>query len=167
MTVPRERLRLLVALAALEDELDAVDGHDEYAIFGSTSLVLRGILEREPGDIDVMVTPRVWGALLPREGWHVKTPNAGDPPILERVGSSRQIIHAFYDWDDIAVWMDPAAVIAGAERLSGGFRCASVEEVLRHKREAVAWLDRLPQNKHRADIDTIQRHLIRTAGREA
>jgi hypothetical protein len=150
------KIRLHVALAVLEEELEAVDGCGEYAIFGSASLVLRGLLHREAADVDVMVTRRVWGALLARESWHVLTPEAGNPPILARNGSSRQVLHLFYDWDDIAVWMEPERVLGGAE-LVRGYRCAALEEVLRHKREAVAWLETLPQNKHRVDLEAIER----------
>ena len=147
------RTHLDQALGLLGRELFDVNAGDEYAIFGSTTLVLRGVVDRGVGDVDVMVTRRVWGALLARPGWDVLTPNAGDPPILVREAATP--LHLFYDWNDVALWMNPAVVIAEADVVEG-FRCASLQEVLRHKREVIAWLDTPPQNKHRPDAIAIE-----------
>jgi len=122
-------------LEILRRELNAVEATDEeYVIFGSTALRIRGIIDREPGDIDAYVSKRVWGALLPRRGWRVVVPAAGDPPILE-YKSSEPRINLFFDWHKRDKWMVPADVFASAENYEG-WQLASVEEVVKHKREA-------------------------------
>lgn len=139
------------SMDALAHELAAVKGWQEHAVFGSTALSVRRIIEREPDDIDVMVSRRVWGELLPREGWHVETPNAGDPPILTL--DTPNPLHLFFDWRDDAVQIDPLFLILTAERLID-LRYATVEEVLRHKRAAYACLETHPSvAKHAPDIE--------------
>lgn len=156
---PDVRGTLGASLMTLSVELVAVDGIAEYAVFGSTALALRGIIGREPADVDVMVTRRVWGALLARYGWDVLTPAAGDPPILAR--ATIRPLHLFYEWRDDAVEIDPAHLIATAESVRG-VKLAAVEEVLRHKRSAYAWLDRAPGvAKHLPDIHACERWLAR------
>lgn len=145
------------SLALLFHEIRHVGGEAEYAIFGSTALRIREIIEREPEDIDVMVSRRVWGQLLDRHAWFVETPNAGDPPILTRTCGNN--LHLFFDWRDDAVYIDPEYVIDTAERVSGFCLC-TVEEVLRHKKAAYACLETHPSViKHAPDIAACERWL--------
>lgn len=148
---------LSYTLGVLRNELTAVDGERDYVIFGSASLVIRGIIDRLPEDIDVMVSRRVWGALLPRATWSVLTPTAGDPPILE--GESEVPIHAFFDWADRHVWMDVSAMLRHAE-IVNGWRVVRVEDALRHKQEALAYgVNHPKRQRHLADIALIENYL--------
>jgi hypothetical protein len=138
------------SLQLLIEEVESVDGAGEYAIFGSTVLRMRGIIDREPDDIDVIVTRRVWGALLARDEWFVETPSAGDPPILTRECGND--LHLFFAWRDDYVAIDPEFVLATADLVDGVVYC-SVEEVLRHKRAAYTALEFFPKvAKHAPDI---------------
>lgn len=148
------------SVSVLVHEINAVQGHYEHAVFGSTALALRGVIDREPDDIDVMVTRRVWGALLAREGWHVETPRAGDPPILSLDVTNP--LHLFFAWKDEAVQIDPLFVILSADRHRSGLRLCTVREVLRHKRAAYAMLHKHPRvAKHAPDIEACERWLGR------
>jgi hypothetical protein len=136
-------------------EIVAVDGQKEYVLFGSLPLILRGILWRDPHDIDVFVTKRVWGALLAREDtWHVETPDAGNPPIL--VSDKWNIpVHLFYEWagadDDIE-----AAESIQQPDIVDGWRCVSVSTALRMKEAAF----KRGHSKHWADILAIDAYQI-------
>lgn len=139
----------------------------DYAIFGSTALILRGIIDREPGDIDVFVSRRAWGLLLADPEWVVETPNAGDPPILShkgRRGCDDIHLNLFFAWRDDMVEINPLELIWGdagemvvSERY-GGWRCATVAEVLRHKEAALSYGSAAVQ-KHRPDIRACRIHL--------
>lgn len=145
------------SLALLTHEVDRVDGDGDYAVFGSTALKLRGIIDREPDDVDVIVTRRVWGALLARKGWEVETPNAGDPPILTRKCGND--LHLFFAWRDDYVAIDPDYMMLTSERVDGIWVC-SVEEVLRHKRAAYTALEFFPKvAKHAPDIEACEQWL--------
>lgn len=138
----------------------------DYCIFGSTTLILRGIIDREPGDIDVFVSRRAWGALLADPDWVVETPNAGDPPILSHKGAHEDSIHLnlFFAWGDDMVEINPLELIwgdAGEQVVSeryGSWRCATVAEVLRHKEAALSYGSAAVQ-KHRPDIRACRIHL--------
>ena len=138
---------------------------DEHAIFGSTALVMRGIIDRKPDDVDVFVSKRVWGSLLARPGWRVETPNAGDPPILcfpiHAYGEGSCDLHLFFDWSDPMVKIDVPVLLREAERVDFEgfrFRCASVPEVRRHKVAALSFGSEKVQ-KHRPDIEAIDKYL--------
>lgn len=153
------------SLGTLGYELSQVDGHGrfDHVIFGSSALAIREIIDRTPDDVDVMVSRRVWGALLPRVGWHVDTPNAGDPPILTYSGTENHL-HLFFDWRDDAVDIDPYHLMATSDYVGGafgfGFNFASVAEVLRHKEAAFAWREQYPKVwKHGPDIIACRAHL--------
>lgn len=131
----------------------------EYAIFGSTALILREIIDREPGDIDVFVSRRIWGELLASPSWVVETPNAGDPPILSLKGDID--LNLFFAWRDPQVQIEAEEVIRDAELVQspwGSWRCATVEEVLRHKEQALAYGSAAVQ-KHRPGIAACRIHL--------
>lgn len=136
---------------------------NEYCIFGSAALVIRGIIDREPGDIDVFVSKRVWGDLLPQAPWKVETPNAGDPPILA-FNNLPIRLHLFYDWRDDQVEIDVESLLYGdkgelvTSEQYGSWRVATVEEVLRHKEAALAYGSAAVQ-KHRPDIEACRIHL--------
>lgn len=140
-------------LELLRRELDAVGAtDDEYVIFGSTVLYLHGIIEREPGDVDVFVSKRVWGLLLPRKGWRVLVPAAGDPPILNR--RSEPELNLFFDWHKRDKWMNPSDVFASATEIDG-YMLASVDEVMKHKVEAAE--NQLSKvQKHLDDIESVR-----------
>lgn len=150
------------AVVRLDHELRAVDALNEHAIFGSTAIRMRGIISRDPGDIDVLVSKRAWGLLLARPGWHAETPNAGDPPIL--AFDTVVPLHLFYEWKDDFVQINaPFSIAHYAETVEwGGFslRCVMPEEILRHKRAALSYGD-LKVQKHRPDIAAIEAHLSR------
>jgi hypothetical protein len=151
--------KLDLALDRLEGELWAANAQKQYALFGSASLVLRGILDREPGDIDVHVTKRVWGTLLARPNWYWETPKAGDPPILALDASIT--IHAFFEWSDTFVEMDVPALISNAEDVPYGgnvYRCIPVIDALQHKRDAVNYDPK--KSKHIPDIQIIEEYLL-------
>jgi len=142
---------LRYSIATLLFELATVAGLGEYVIFGSTALRARNIITRTPDDIDVIVTRRVWGALLGRGEWRVETPNAGDPPILTL--DTPHPLHLFFDWRDDAVYIDPMYLLVTAEHALD-LRVATVEEVLRHKRAAYACIETNPSvAKHLPDIE--------------
>lgn len=136
----------------------------EYAIFGSTALHLRGIIEREPADVDVFVTRAVWGHLLAHPAWKVETPNAGDPPILSLKTPIN--LNLFFDWRDFQVEINVPRLLREAEVVEyeghGRFLCARVEEILRHKEAALSY-GSLAVQKHRPDIAAIREHLAVTA----
>lgn len=71
---------------------------DDYVVFGSTALFLRGIrTEESVGDLDVFVSRRAWGVLLGMGGeFTVETPRADDPPYL--CYHLDTPIHVFYEW---------------------------------------------------------------------
>lgn len=157
-------------LFRMGDEFIAVGEVHEHAIFGSTSLVLNGALNREPGDIDVFVSRRVWGALLARheEGWFVETPNAGDPPILSNENWEIPV-HLFYDWRDEKLDIDVDRMLFDARpsEEDAAWRVIPVKEALRHKEEAFRWAEYDPSvNKHGPDIVKIKRWLDRCLCRD-
>lgn len=154
---------LEIALTHLKRELRNVSAHKlgDYSIFGSTALILRGIIDRVPGDIDVFVSHRVWGALLPDRRWWVETPNAGDPPILSFKSDIN--LNLFFAWRDDMVEIDATKLIEQDSELVtseryGSWRCATVEEVLRHKEAALSYGSPAVQ-KHRSDIQACRIHL--------
>lgn len=126
---------------------------DEWTIFGSTSLVLRGILDREPGDIDMFVSRRVWGQWLAMDDWYVETPKAGDPPILTN-GVTPIPVHAFFAWENEHCGMDVSELLRTSETVNG-FRCIPVCDALNHKKFALAGNPEL--TKHAPDIAMIER----------
>lgn len=145
-------------------ELGDVDAAPhEWTLFGSTSLLVNGVLDREPGDIDVFVNRRVWGELLSHElDWHVETPNAGDPPIL--VSNDIPItIHLFYDWSDKYVEMDVPDLIRRSYFAKKGlkwYRVIPVEDALEHKKQAMKYGSKAVQ-KHIPDIAIIEKWLAK------
>jgi hypothetical protein len=128
----------------------------EWTIFGSASLLINGVLDREPSDIDVFVSRRVWDALLARPDWH--GPKAGDPPIL--VNDTTAIaIHLFYDWPDIDV---PDLIKRSLRKYSldaeHWFVVIPVEDALLHKKMALKYGSEKVQ-KHIPDIAVIEEWL--------
>jgi hypothetical protein len=142
---------LRISLFTLTRELRQGKAFDhEYAIFGSTALILRDIIHREPGDIDVFVTRRLWGTLLARPGWVVETPAAGDPPILSYKATPLDL-NLFFDWRDEMVSIDVDELLSEAESVDYTgmiFRCATVEEVLRQKHAAL-----------KANTEAVKKHI--------
>lgn len=132
---------------------------NEWTLFGSASLLLNGVdLGREPGDIDVFVSRRVWGELLSHDiDWYVETPKAGDPPIL--VSTSADItIHLFYDWSDRYVHMDVPGLLAKSYWAGDSFpmfKVIPVEDALDHKRKAMTYGSKAVE-KHIPDIAIIE-----------
>jgi hypothetical protein len=146
-------------LRKLREAIVQVGGEGEYTIFGSAALIKRGILDREPGDLDVMVTKRLWGRLLNRKGWEVETPKAGDPPMLVR-SDWPVLVNIFFDWSSPAAEIDPEYLLKTSEWTDDRYRLASVEEVLRHKEEAAEYQKRRKKgSKHNKDIKAVEEHL--------
>lgn len=153
----------LFSLTRLRHELRQVEANDEYAIFGSASLLIRGIISRDPGDIDVLVSPRVWGQLLPRPGWIWETPNTGDPPILSWP-STNIPLHLFFDWRDPWLEINVTESIEAGESvyswLDGEYwRCVPKDEVRRHKVDVIRYPDNAKRKMHEEDIAAIDRHI--------
>jgi len=144
------------ALGELGRELSAIVAPiNEFALFGSATLVLRGVINRPIGDIDLFCSKAIWGKLLPRPRWTVLTPKAGDPPILSMTAHGIEC-HAFFAWSDPAVEIDVPKLIAESE-IVNGWPCATLKEVLRHK---VAASEKIgPGNKHEEDIEMIEARL--------
>lgn len=140
---------LEITLKELAFELRSVGARqDEYVLFGSTPLIMRGIIDRAPGDVDIFVTRRVWGALLPRLGWEVEVPAAGDPPIL--VFSGDPSVNAFYDWTKTKPHVNVERCFVSATEVDG-WMCASTEEILIHKEFAIG-----KTQKHIEDVEAIR-----------
>lgn len=130
----------------------------EYVIFGSASLILRGILDRPAGDLDVFMTRKLWGALLANEDWHVETPKATHPPILVN-DTTPVMIHAFYDWSNELCIMEPQKLIKDREYAWYNhwvYPVVSVDEALRVKIDAAELGGHV---KHLPDIKVIQEWL--------
>jgi hypothetical protein len=135
----------------------------EWTLFGSASLVVNGVLDREPGDIDVFVSRRLWGALLPLRDYHVETPNAGDPPIL--VNDVTPItIHLFFDWSDKYVDMDVKDLLRRSTFVEtdkvGFLRVIPVKDALAHKKHAMSYGSKAVE-KHIPDIAIIEEWLAK------
>lgn len=158
--------RLEATLHRLDIELRRAEYGKVHTIFGSAAMAMRGLLPRDPGDIDLMVSRVTWANLMAR-GWEVETPNAGDPPILRLRAPIH--VHAFYDWKDEHVHMNPAQVLAEGEQVvipvqgrATLWRLAPLETLLRHKEEALAWEgeDKITDpgkfDRHRADIEILK-----------
>lgn len=158
MTLTKEA-KLNDTLGYLWNELDEIGGLKEYVIFGSTGLIMRGILDRVPGDIDMFVTKKVWGALLARKDWHVETPKAGDPPILVN-NQTPIMIHAFFDWSDEAADMDVPLLLDTKQWIwyrNWAYSVVTVEEALRVKELAIA--NGAKADKHIPDVEIIKEWL--------
>lgn len=156
--------KLLHTVEALNNEIDLAypfAHQKDYVIFGSASLAMRGILDREPGDIDVFMTRKLWGRLLANEDWIVETPKATHPPIL----SNKTLpitVNAFFDWSNEFADMDAAHLIANKEWIWYNYwvyPVVSVQEALRVK-EAAAYLG--GHAKHLPDIEVIKEWISKT-----
>lgn len=150
------------AAIRLATEMKLVDiTSDAYAIFGSASFVMRGILSREPKDIDVLVEKWVWARLFTRRHWSVLTPTVGDPPIL--MLPTTIPVHVFYDWRDNHVNIDVAKCISLAAPVffvSRLFQCVRVSDGMDHKRQTIAGYPDHPKvPQHKDDLDQIERWL--------
>lgn len=166
-----QEMAVMQAMNILEYEMRAVDAAShEWALFGSSSLFVRGIITREPNDIDVMVSRRVWGeALAHRARWDWRTPNAGDPPILDTSLMGKRI-DLFFFWRDDHVHIDIQEELKTAEDVQWEgirLRCTRVENVIAHKEGALTWPreqweanDLLwKMENHRSDIEACRRYL--------
>jgi hypothetical protein len=156
------------ALVYLQMDLDRTDEHgrewrDEVAMFGSASLVLRGIIDRQPGDIDLLVTRRVWGRLLDRPGWEALTPRADDPPYLCRLLEGGIPASVFYAWRDPWLQINVEDEINEREQvlteLGKPWPCVPIYNVRRHKMQAISYPLNWKRDTHRADIMAIERTL--------
>lgn len=145
---------------------------NEYVIFGSAVMYLHDL--RDVGsvhDLDVFVSPRVWGALMGDKastGMTVETPRAGDPPFLEYKIDTP--IHFFYAWTDRDTWMNVPECFHRAETLQfpldavgrtySGWRCIPLDLMREHKSNAHLTPERA---KHERDLSLIDEHLARVA----
>lgn len=130
----------------------------EYVIFGSTSLAIRGIIDREPGDIDIFMTQKLWGSLLANDDWHIETPKANDPPILVN-DTTPIMIHSFFDWSNEFCKMNVQELLDNKEWVwydHWVYPVVTVTEALRVK-EAAAFLG--GHQKHLPDIEVIKKWL--------
>jgi hypothetical protein len=131
---------------------------DEYVLFGSASLIVRGVIDRDPGDIDLFTTKRVWGQLMDRPRWTVTTPNAGDPPMLVGQLTANITASAFFAWRDDWLDIDVEACLRDAEEVMYDgtiWRCVPLLEARRHKAEAIRYPHNSKRALHEADIAAI------------
>lgn len=152
-------------LFELSEHLESVERGASYSktwvVFGSTVMWLHGLRD-EVGDVDIWVTPLLWGRLIAR-GWQWKTPRAGDPPLAEKVIEGVPV-HAFFDWEDrhsLGPRID-LLMFNCAERIPAGDRspqvfASSLTQVLRWKKIAYGH----GYKKHDRDIQVIEKHLAR------
>lgn len=159
----RTKSRLPETLDRLSREIEKAYAFADrdYVIFGSASLCIRGILDREPGDIDIFMTKKLWGALLPNNGWFVETPAATHPPILSNETYDIHI-HAFFDWSNEFCEMNVAELIRNKESVwydHWVYPVVTVQEALRVKEQA-AHLG--GHTKHLPDIEIINKWLAKT-----
>lgn len=148
---------------------------NEYVIFGSAVLYLHGIRDvNSVHDLDVFVSPRVWGALMGDKaatGMTVETPRAGDPPFLEYKIDTP--IHFFYAWTPRdAEWITAEECFSTAEiiyrplldfgglRSKSEWRCTSLETIRKHKTKAYSMnVGSARHEKHARDLELIDQHL--------
>jgi hypothetical protein len=139
---------------------------NEYVIFGSAVMYLHDL--RDVGsvhDLDVFVSPRVWGALLGDKaatGMTVETPRADDPPFLEYKIDTP--IHFFYAWTERdRSWMDAGECFARAETVTkpldavgwthSEWRCIPLDLLRKHKALAHSHnLGSREHEKHQRDL---------------
>lgn len=131
------------------------DYRHEYVVFGSAVLWLHGIRETI-GDVDVFVSPRIWGALAD-DGWTVCTPRPDDPSFLELDLAPHPSLHVFFDWTSRDEWLSVPRCFEVAENVRG-VQCVTLEEVAQHKRESFALNEGDPRHeKHRDDLAALER----------
>lgn len=131
----------------------------EYVLFGSAVLYLHGLRAPETvGDIDVFVSRRVWGAIFGQQLSFVRTPQAGDPPFIERVTDPP--LHIFYDWTvRDSAWITMGECFLTAENVRG-WQCASLATIRGHKSGAAKANPGSERHaKHLHDIERIDAHL--------
>lgn len=148
---------------------------DEYVLFGSAVMYLHGIdVGRPPGDVDVFVSRRVWGALLGSTGAAVRTPRADDPPFLEWDMEDGPNLHMFYEWTARdAPRISAAECFASAERVGVRsqvwgiascrdlpWQCISLLVLRKHKQKPHFSKD---MAKHEGDLAILDAHLEATA----
>jgi hypothetical protein len=162
-------------LERLRQELDLANaGRGEYVLFGSAVLYLHGLRD-EVGDVDVFVSRGVWADWFQfdGDGWHVRTPRADDPALLELRVEGGVKIHAFYDWtirdsDWIRMWdcFEQAETVPTAHL--GTWQCAPLSLIRAHK--VGAWKANpgsAIHEKHLKDVDAIDDYLARRAALSA
>lgn len=170
-----------ISLGVLDACLSVANASDdEYVLFGSVVMHLHGIdVGRPPGDVDVFVSRRVWGALLGSTGAAVRTPRAEDPPFLEWDMEDGPNLHMFYEWasrDDH--WITAEDCFAAAEPVGVRFVAHGRDAVLAAYANKVPWqcisLALLRQHKskpfrsadmakHAADLAILDAHLEATS----
>jgi hypothetical protein len=135
----------------------------EWMLFGSSVMFLHGLRD-EIQDVDIFVSPVLWGMLI-ASGWDWKTPKADDPPIAEKEICGFTI-HAFFDWDQRHGYrifeggIVNSAFAHAIKEIHHGkeFWCQSLEELLRWKK----WLySNQVHEKHGRDAKTIEIYLAR------
>jgi hypothetical protein len=150
-----------MALTILEHELRWSEARtDEACIFGSASLVMRGVIDREPGDIDVFVSRRVWGILL-AHGWGWETPDAGNPPMLIRTVAGKKIC-LWFDWSDPWLSIDVTALLREHDHVEFDgsiWPLVPLSEAKRHKQEAIRYPHNSKRKLHEEDIAAIDKVL--------
>ena len=157
---------LPVCMEILHHELKCVNAcwmpgatRQSLALLGSANLYVRGIIDRVPGDVDVMVSKRVWGDLLARPRWHWETPDAGNPPMLVAPLAFGIKASLFMDWKDDYVAIDIPQCLAQAEPVEWEgniWPCVSPMEVRRHKLAAITYPLNSKREIHLKDIRAIE-----------
>ena len=116
----------------------------EYALFGSTPIIVRGLREAS-NDIDVLVTQRVWNEYSVLPEWHVRELESGEE-YLEWLGHN---IELYKSWGP-GEW-DIDKILDSAEEIDGVY-CVTLDTVLE-------WKVRLGRPKDVRDIQLIKHYL--------
>ena len=128
-------------LFAALDRLDALRlPRDQYAVFGSGPLAVRGI--RPAADLDIVVLPGLWADLAARL------------PLAPKAGAPRILVEEIEIWPDWHPAAGPPAEIVATADVFDGYRFATLARVL-------AWKRALARPKDVTDVELITRYLAR------
>ena len=111
---------------------------DQYAVFGSGPIAIRGL--RESNDIDIIVKPALWNKLCRK--YPVEKINHTEVIKLEK-------IEIFKDWKP---WFEDTNALIDEAEIINGVRFARLEKVL-------IWKRAMGREKDKADIKLMEGYL--------
>ena len=134
----------------LLQELKALNlPEDEFAVFGSGPMAIRGI--RKAGDLDLIVTQKVWDDLV-KQGYQVVRETW---QITDADGKVRDYPRELIQIGEIEIWRKWSFLADSAEELIrdaeifGGIRFVKLDKVIRWKRN-------FNREKDKADITLVE-----------
>lgn len=113
---------------------------DEYAVFGSGPMAIRGL--RENKDIDIIVKGRLWKRLSGK--YEVKIKNEGRIEYIQ-IGN----IEIFKDWKP---WFEDIDVLIDSADIIDGIRFVGLEYILE-------WKSAMGRDKDKKDVKMILKYL--------